>query len=88
MIDKEVKRIERGENKLLGTQSERMDDIPLIINWLQEMEIASIIDQELPKPHGNRKGLSYGELSVILLTYIVSQSDLQRRRCAIINYVE
>lgn len=45
------------------TQSERADDIPLIIHWLQQMEIASMIDEELPPPHGNRKGLSYGELS-------------------------
>ncbi|MDJ0899044.1 MAG: hypothetical protein QNJ55_09545, partial [Xenococcus sp. MO_188.B8] len=41
---------------LKGTNSERADDIPLIIHWLQQMEIASIIDQELAPPHGNRKG--------------------------------
>jgi transposase len=27
------------------------------------------------EPHGNHKGLSYGQLSVLLLTYIITQSD-------------
>ena len=69
-----------------GIQSERADDIPLIIHWLKQMEIASIIDEELPPPHGNRKGLSYGELSVLFLTYIISQSD--HRLCAVEPWVE
>ena len=69
-----------------GTQSERADDLPLIIHWLKQMEIASIIDQELPPPHGNRKGLSYGQLSVLFLTYVVSQSD--HRLCAVETWIE
>jgi hypothetical protein len=50
------------------------------------MEIASIIDQELAPPHGNRKGLSYGQLAVLFLTYVVSQSD--HRLCAVEPWVE
>lgn len=50
------------------------------------MEIASIIDEELLPPHGNRKGLSYGELSVLFLAYIISQSD--HRLCAVESWVE
>ena len=57
------------------TQSERIDDLPLIIYWLKQMNIASIIDNYLGLPHGNRKGLSYGEVTVLLLTYIVSEAD-------------
>ena len=45
------------------------------------MEIASIIDQELAEPHGNRKGLSYGQLAVLFLAYVASQSD--HRLCAV-----
>jgi len=71
---------------LKGTISERADDIPLIIHWLKQMEIASIIDQELPAAHGNRKGLSYGQLSVLFLSYVVIQSD--HRLCAVENWVE
>ncbi|GAA6623542.1 DUF4277 domain-containing protein [Scytonema sp. NUACC26] len=55
--------------------SERIDDIPLIVEWLKQMEIAKCIDQKLREPHGNHKGLSYGQLSVLLLTYIITQSD-------------
>ena len=76
----EVERIERAIF-LKGTISERADDLPLIIHWLKQMNIASIIDQELPPPHGNRKGLSYGQLSVLFLSYVVSQSD--PRLCAV-----
>ena len=82
---KEVERIER-EIFLKGTTSERADDLPLIIHWLKQMEIASIIDQELPPPHGNRKGLSYGQLSVLFLSYVVTQSD--HRLCAVETWVE
>ncbi|MEH2164376.1 MAG: hypothetical protein V7K38_25845 [Nostoc sp.] len=33
--------------------SERIDDIPLIVEWLKQIEIAKYIDQKLNKPHGN-----------------------------------
>jgi Domain of unknown function (DUF4277) len=55
--------------------SERVDDIPLIVEMLKQMEIAKWIDKQLKQPHGNHQGLSYGQLSVILLIYIISQSD-------------
>lgn len=83
--EKEVERIERAIF-LKVTNSERADDIPLIIHWLKQMEIVSIIDQELAEPHGNRKGLSYGQLAVLFLTYVVSQSD--HRLCAVEPWVE
>lgn len=68
------------------TQSERVDDIPLIVHWLEKMQIERIIDQELPSPHGNRQGLSYGQLSVLLLTYITTQAD--HRLCAVEPWVK
>jgi hypothetical protein len=42
--------------------SERVDDIPVVLEWLNQMQIAKWIDLELSEPHGNRKGLSYGQL--------------------------
>ncbi len=66
--------------------SERIDDIPLIVEWLKQMEIAKCIDQKLKEPHGNHKGLSYGQLSVLLLTYIITQSD--HRLSAVEPWVE
>ncbi|MBD2212764.1 IS1634 family transposase [Nostoc linckia FACHB-104] len=50
------------------------------------MEIAKCIDQKLSPPHGNHKGLSYGKLSVLLLTYIITQSD--HRLCAVELWVQ
>ncbi len=44
-----------------------------------------LIDQELPSPHGNRRGLSYGQLVVLLLTYIITQAD--HRLCAVEPWV-
>jgi hypothetical protein len=42
--------------------SERIDDIPLIVEWLKQIQISKYIDQKLSKPHGNHRGLSYGQL--------------------------
>ena len=57
------------------TTSERSDDIPLIIYWLLQLKLHYLIDDALPAPHGNRQGLSYGQLSVVLLSYIMTQAD-------------
>ena len=46
--------------KTVEITSERIDDIPVIVEWLKQMEIAKCIDQKLKEPHGNHKGLSYG----------------------------
>ncbi len=66
--------------------SERIDDIPVIVEWLKKMEIAKRIDQNLSKPHGNHQGMSYGQLSVLLLTYMITQTD--HRLCAVEGWVE
>jgi hypothetical protein len=65
--------------------SERIDDIPVIAELLKQMEVAKWIDQQLKQPHGNHQGLSYGQLSVLLLIYITSQSD--HRLCAAETWV-
>ncbi len=65
--------------------SERVDDLPVIVHWLLQMNLPTLIDQYLPRPHGNRQGLSYGQLSVLLLAYIVSQAD--HRLCAVEAWV-
>jgi transposase len=54
---------------------ERVDDIPVVVEWLNQMQIAKWIDLELSEPHGNRQGLSYGQLSVLMLIYIMTQAD-------------
>jgi transposase len=66
--------------------SERIDDIPMIVEWLKQMEVSKLIDQNLSKPHGNHQGLSFGQLSVLLLTYIISQAE--HRLCAVEPWVK
>ena len=58
----------------------------MIVHWLEQMQIEELIARELPSPHGNRKGLSYGQLSVLLLTYIITQAD--HRLCAVEPWVK
>jgi transposase len=52
--------------------SERVDDLPLLIQWLLNMHIDKIIDAVVQPPHGNRQGLSYGQLAVVFLAYILT----------------
>lgn len=67
------------------TTSERTDDIPLIPHWLLQLKLSEVLDAALPTPHGNRQGLSHGQLSVVLLSDIMSQAD--HRLCAVEAWV-
>src|ERR1700737_3492223 len=58
----------------LSIETERMDDIPLLITHMQHMKLSELLDKHIPT-HGHRKGLSVGELSVVWLAHILSQAD-------------
>jgi transposase len=49
---------------------ERVDDIPLLLEWLNRMGVREKIDSHW-KPHGNWYGLSYGQLAQLFLTYVL-----------------
>ena len=53
------------------TSSERIDSLPLLIYWLKQMKVDVIIDQVLKSPHGNWEGLSYGEIALVYVAYVV-----------------
>ena len=53
------------------TTSERIDNLPLLIYWLKRMRVDAIIDRVLGPPHGNWEGLSYGELALVFVAYVV-----------------
>jgi len=55
-------------------RTERIDDIPLLVQMLQEMGVEEMIDAVVPR-HGNRQGLSAGQVAVGWLTYMLSESD-------------
>jgi len=63
----------------LSLETERVDDLPLLITHMQRMKLAELLDKHIPT-HGHRKGLSVGELSVVWLTYILSQADHRMNR--------
>lgn len=64
---------------------EQVDGIPLTVYWLLKMRVAEIIDRVLPHPHPNRQGLSYGQLAVLFLTYILYLRN--HRLCAVEEWV-
>lgn len=55
--------------------SERIDDVPLVMGWLAKMQVAALVDANLSKPHGNRQGVSYGQLTVLYLTYLLTECN-------------
>ena len=54
--------------------SERVDDIPLLLEHMQRMELPRLIDTHFPA-HGNWYGLSLGWVSTIWLSSILSRGD-------------
>lgn len=58
----------------LTVQTERVDDIPLLMEQQKRMGIADILNEEL-RVHGNRGGLSVGGLTTSWLSYILSEGD-------------
>jgi transposase len=55
----------------LRTTSERIDNLPLLIHWLKRMQVDVIIDHVLGSPHGNWEGLSYGEVALVFVAYVL-----------------
>ena len=55
--------------------SERIDDVPLLVYWLLQMRVDKIIDDVLGVVHGNRQGLSYGQLAVVYIAYILTECN-------------
>jgi transposase len=58
----------------VDVQSERLDDIPVLLHHLVTMGMPAEIDR-LWQPHGNWQGLSMGWMATVWLVYIVTQQD-------------
>jgi transposase len=61
-----------NENPTIIT--ERVDDIPLLLEHLQRMGLPALLDHHFPT-HGNWQGLSLGWVSTIWLSSILSRGD-------------
>lgn len=51
----------QGMKEALSIETERTDDIPLLLTHMQRMQVAALLDKHFPT-HGLRKGLSMGLL--------------------------
>ena len=58
----------------LNIETERVDDIPLLLAHMQHMNLAKLLDKHMPT-HGNRKGLSLGNVVIVWLSHILSEGD-------------
>lgn len=50
---------------------ERVDQIPIVLHWLIKMKVDTLIDSVWSCSNNNWKGLSYGQLSVLFITYVI-----------------
>ena len=55
-----------------STRIERVDDLPLILTWLLNMHVSGIIDG-IWHSHGQWQGLSYGQLALLFVAYVIHQ---------------
>ena len=58
----------------LKIETERVDDIPLLLANMQRMNLAKLLDKHIPT-HGNRKGLSLGNVMTVWLSHILSEAN-------------
>jgi transposase len=61
-------------NNIQNIITERVDDVPLLLEQMKRMELPTLIDQYFPA-HGHWYGLSLGWVSTIWLSSIMSRGD-------------
>jgi transposase len=61
-------------NEIPSISTERVDDIPLLLEQMQRMHLPALLDQHFPA-HGNWQGLSLGWVTTIWLSSILSRGD-------------
>jgi len=61
-------------NEIPNIITERVDDIPLLLEQMQRMGLPTLLDDHFPI-HGNWQGLSLGWVSTIWLSSILSRGD-------------
>ena len=58
----------------MGIRSERVDDIPLLLEQVERMGVPRLLDTHVGQ-HGNWQGLSLGWVAAVWLSHILSQAD-------------
>src|SRR5436853_5624788 len=64
----------RSMSEELSIETERVDDLPVLLAQLDTMQVARLLDEHFPR-HGNWQGLSMGITSVVWLAHILSQAN-------------
>jgi len=59
----------------LHIEPERIDDLPLALGILERMGVPQVVDAHLGVGHGNRQGLSYGQLTHGFSARIITAQD-------------
>jgi transposase len=59
----------------IHVEPERIDDLPLALGLLRQMRVPQIVDAHLGVGHGNRQGLSYGQLTHGFAGRIITARD-------------
>ncbi len=62
------------DNTSTTIENERVDDLPLLIEFIIRMGVLEIFDKHIPR-HWFHKGLGWGWLAVIWLAHIISRGD-------------
>lgn len=60
-------------------RTERVDDVPLLLDHMEGLGLADILDAHFPA-HGNRRGLSLGLICLVWLAHILSRADHRLNR--------
>jgi len=63
-----------SNNRNYQISTERIDDIVILLSVMKQIGLPEIINQYLPR-HGKEKGLDWGWVTVIWLSYILSRGD-------------
>jgi transposase len=63
-----------NDPKSLPVLQERVDDLPLLLAQLCEMDVPALLNQAF-KVHGNWHGLSFGHLVTVWLVFVLSESN-------------
>lgn len=58
----------------LTINTERIDDIPVLMAQVDRMQVAALLDEYFPT-HGNWQGLSLGTVAAVWLTFILSEAN-------------
>ena len=64
----------QSQSNPVTVESERVDDIPLLLGLIMKLGLPALLDKCLPT-HGNWTGLSIGWLLTIWLSYILTEHD-------------